>query len=209
MKIIWKAVTYIKLDFKNMTFEKTMKMLGILAVIVVYALIVFRSIVRFEADIYDTLIHNAKVRDAFTVEEPFAYKFSVPEIEKNIGIGKVITVANVYYSPQVRQLQLCVKYNSGVAQAPTDSRIPFEFALHDTLGNTYTDYYFRTDQRYGSRYIRVCFENVEYDISENKEFKVDVTKKQENLDTTIPETTSFDFTLEADKKRKVKYNFDW
>lgn len=90
------------------------------------------------------------------VVEKYGMQSAWVEVRK----GRLVEFNELYYIPALKQMQFSVKYNEDLPQCEYEGS-PFRMTLVDDVGNEFTDCFFKHEQRYKFKYIRVCFNDID------------------------------------------------
>ncbi len=155
---------------KGFTIGKLIKWVFLLLIILVYVILAARCVQTSDHKIVKEVLVNDEFIKAYE-SNPENFKVEKYGIEKSwadIREGRLLEFNNLYYVPMASQMQLSVKFNMDLPQCEYDAEIPFKFRLRDENGTEYADYWYRFAEKMGYGYIRICFEDIALEKSEDE-----------------------------------------
>ncbi len=158
---------------KPSVIKKVFKLVAVAIMLAVYLILFIRIFVSCDSDIVDMIIKTDRIVSEYE-KDPENFEIQQYEITnwyKSINDGKLLSVDNLYYFPSADSLQISVKFNKDILTHDAEysnELLPFEFYLEDEQGNIYTEYTAVYDERYDFGYIRLCFENIEFEIQDGE-----------------------------------------
>ncbi len=147
---------------KGFTVGKLFKWIGLAIILFVYGAIIVRCTLASDDKIVSKIICDETTLSAYNIapDEFEVLKYPMNSAWVAIEEGRLIEFNNLYYLPASNQLQFSVKFNLDVAEFYNAEGLPFDFALRDENGETFSDYFFEFKEKSGYGYIRICFNDI-------------------------------------------------
>ena len=151
---------------KGFTIGKLLKSIGLLLIILVYAVMFARCALSRNHKIVDEILKDEVFESAlkqnpetFSVEQ-YGMQSAWVAIREN----RLIEFDSLYYVPLAKQMQFSVKFSTDLPQFEYSTEIPFKFRLVDETGKENTDYWYKYASRSRYGFIRICFNGIELEI---------------------------------------------
>ena len=150
-------------DKKQHIVIRILKWAGIGIILLICILLFYRCVTSADHSIVKKVLMNEQFLDEYA-NNPDSVKvqqYGMQSAWVSVDQGRIIEFNHLYHIPATKQLQFSIKYNHDIIKGEFKD-IPFKLRLLDENGNVYEDFFYETASRERFRYIRVCFNGIEF-----------------------------------------------